>query len=219
MTATRLAALAGISLASLSLLVIDGKAASAATFDFSSASSINSSSVSKSVGGFTLTAFDSNSIGNNPNTINTNPLGLCAWAAVGTSGFGRCGYGNSPGNRISAFKLSFNEPAVLQSFRIRQFDPVATSEGTVAFSLDNVTFSEFDFTNNGIVATNFSVGANQPIFVKTSATFTPANTTNTGIYRIDDFEAQSVPGPLPILGAAAAFGWSRKLKRKLSVKS
>lgn len=33
---------------------------------------------------------------------------------------------------------------------------------------------------------------------------------------IDALEAASVPGPLPVLGAFAAFGWSRKLRRRLA---
>jgi hypothetical protein len=33
---------------------------------------------------------------------------------------------------------------------------------------------------------------------------------------IDALEAASVPGPLPLLGAFAAFGWSRRLRRRLA---
>lgn len=32
---------------------------------------------------------------------------------------------------------------------------------------------------------------------------------------IDALEAASVPGPLPVLGAAAAFGWSRRLRKRI----
>jgi hypothetical protein len=36
-----------------------------------------------------------------------------------------------------------------------------------------------------------------------------------GSVNISNFSTQEVPGPLPILGAAAAFGWSRKLRKRL----
>jgi hypothetical protein len=108
--------------------------------------------------------------------------------------------------------LSFNAPAAIQSFNVKIFESANISQGTLGFSLDNVNFTDFNFNSTGSVAASFSAGANQPIFVRTSATLSSG--LNTGIFRIDSFTVEEVPGPLPILGAAGAFGWSRKLKRK-----
>ena len=37
----------------------------------------------------------------------------------------------------------------------------------------------------------------------------------TGGLSIDQLSGEPVPGPLPLLGAGAAFGWSRRLRRRL----
>lgn len=40
-----------------------------------------------------------------------------------------------------------------------------------------------------------------------------------GIATISNFSAPApVPGPLSLFGAAAAFGWSRKLRKRLAIK-
>lgn len=212
------ASLTGAALASLSLIFVDGKSASAVSiFNVTSSSSTNSSSIFRTDGGFSLTASNSNSTGNNPNTLNTTDEGLCAFTAVGNVSIGRCGYGDDSASGVSAFQLSFNAPAAIQAFNVSTFEDFTISQGTVGFSLDNVNFTDFNFNSTGSVAASFSAGANQPIFVRTSATF--SNVLNTGLFRIDSFTVEEVPGPLPILGAAGAFGWSRKLKRKQMLNS
>lgn len=218
MGVTRTAILVGTALTSLSLVVIDGKAASAISiFNTTSGSSTNNTSLSFTSGGLTLTASNSNSTGNKPGTINTTPAGLCAFTAVGTPAVGRCGYGTNPSSGVSEFQLIFNAPVNIQSFNVNSFETANITQGTVGFSLDGVNYTSFNFNSNGSVATNFSAGAGQSIFVQTSATF--SNSLNTGLFRINSFTVEEVPGPLPILGAAAAFGWSRKLKRKQFINS
>jgi len=44
---------------------------------------------------------------------------------------------------------------------------------------------------------------------------TTDNIGNPGILSITNFEAVPVPAPLPLLGVAAAFGWSRKLRKRI----
>ena len=46
-------------------------------------------------------------------------------------------------------------------------------------------------------------------------TFAVSSLSNQTTVRIDDVFVRQVPGPLPILGAFAAFGWSRKLRAKI----
>jgi hypothetical protein len=108
--------------------------------------------------------------------------------------------------------LSFNAPAEIQSFNVSRFESSNISQGVVGFSLDGTIFTDFDFSTTGFVSAPFSAAANQPIFVRTSATFN--SELETGLFRINSFTVQEVPGPLPLFGAASAYGWSRKLKRK-----
>ncbi len=211
----RTAFVAGLALASFSSLLLESRSASAKVFVTTSPSSTNQSSAPFTSNGVTLTISNSNSTGNNPNTVNTNPTGLCAWTAVGTSAVGRCGYGTSASAGVSAFQLSFSAPVTLSSFRIAGFESANISQGSLGFSLDNSNFTDFTFSSDGDVAVNFAAGQNQPIFLRTSATFNAG--ADTGIFRISQFTTQeSAPAPLSILGAAAAFGWSRRIKRKLA---
>lgn len=205
---------AGTAITSLSLLLVAQRPAEAvSTFNTITAISTNNSSFPASDGGFSLTISNSNSTGNDPGTVNTNSTGLCAWTIVGGGGAGRCGYGTSPSSGVSQFQLSFNAPADIQAFNVSSFEDANISQGSVGFSLDGTNFTDFAFTSAGTVAAPFSAGPNQPIFVRTSGTF--SSPLQTGIFRINSFTVQEVPGPLPIFGAAAAYGWSRKLKRKL----
>ncbi|MEB3334201.1 MAG: hypothetical protein VKP70_04380 [Cyanobacteriota bacterium] len=167
--------------------------------------------------GMALTMGDSNSTGLNPNTLNTNPIGLCAWTLV-NSAAGRCGYGTTTGSGISAFTMSFDKPVSFNSFDVSQFETASISQGTIGFSLDNVTFTNFNFSNTGSVPVAFqALTPGQPIYVQTSATLIP-NTGETGIFRLGSINVTEVPGPLPLLGVGAAFRMTRKF-RKLSAKN
>jgi hypothetical protein len=197
--------------------------AQAAVFDLTSASSINAASIVVLDSGLTLTVDNSNSTGLNPNTINTNTPGLCAFAATGTSGVGRCGYGDANGVGISSFQMSFDKPVSFNSFDISDYDAgngtTNMSEGKISFSLDNINFTDFTFSSTGtksLPSLFQNLTANQTIYVKTEATF--ATSQNTGNFRINNINATEVPGPLPILGVSAAFSMSRKFRR-LSAKT
>jgi hypothetical protein len=200
--------------------------AQAAVFDLTSSPSSNSTIKTFLDSGITLTASNSNSTGNNPLTINTSPTGLCAFAATGTSNVGRCGYGSANNVGLSSFQLAFNKPVNFNSFDISEFDAgngnVNLTSGTIGFSLDNVTFTNIPlagFTGTGTFAMPSlfqGLAANQPIYVKTSGVF--ATTEATGNFRLNNLNATEVPGPLPILGAGAAFSLTRKFRR-LSAKS
>ncbi|MFN9644322.1 MAG: hypothetical protein ACK6BG_04200 [Cyanobacteriota bacterium] len=199
--------------------------AQAAVFDLTSLTSTNASIKTVLDSGITLTVSNSNSTGNNPKTININEHGLCAFAATGTSNIGRCGYGTGGGSNVgvSSFQLAFNKPINFNSFAISDFDnansPANITSGTIRFSLDNSTFSPITFTGTGTYSLPSlfqGLAANQTIYVQTSAVF--ANALNTGNFRLNNLNATEVPGPLPILGAGAAFSMTRKFRR-LSAKS
>lgn len=61
-------------------------------------------------------------------------------------------------------------------------------------------------------------GATNAGFVETAADFASFETaiTNKLIREVGPGPGDSVPGPLPVLGAAAAFGFSRKLRRRIN---
>ncbi|MBD2718299.1 DUF1194 domain-containing protein [Synechococcus sp. FACHB-909] len=61
-------------------------------------------------------------------------------------------------------------------------------------------------------------GATKAGFVETAADFDAFETaiTNKLIREVGPGPGDSVPGPLPVLGAAAAFGFSRKLRRRIN---
>ncbi|WP_216920005.1 DUF1194 domain-containing protein [Synechococcus sp. CCAP 1479/9] len=61
-------------------------------------------------------------------------------------------------------------------------------------------------------------GATNAGFVETAADFAAFETaiTNKLIREVGPGPGDSVPGPLPVLGAAAAFGFSRKLRRRIN---
>ena len=73
-------------------------------------------------------------------------------------------------------------------------------------------------TNSTAAIFNLTIPSNGSIAFRVSTD----NIGNSGILSISEFEATtisdttSVPGPLPVFGCAAAFGWSRRLRRRLA---
>jgi hypothetical protein len=93
---------------------------------------------------------------------------------------------------------------------------VATQTGNI--NLGSITFSTKDLINDG--STDFSLTAQDITQVDRSQLDEVDNkhtfsALEAGLGPSQIIEVQPVPGPLPILGAAAAFGWSRKLRKRL----
>jgi hypothetical protein len=200
--------------------------ARAAVFDFTGSPSSNSSVKSYLDSGINLVIANSNSTGNNnPNTLNTREDGLCAWAAAGTSGVGRCGYGNVVNSEISSFTLKFDKSTTLTSFNVTQFQtPInpttELTQATIAFSLDNINFSPVVFSSTGSKAFSFFAPANQLVYVQTAGTFSSANTLETGEIRLGSLTTtEPVPAPLPILGVALGFRVSRQIRKRIAIGS
>ena len=200
--------------------------AKAAVFDFTGSSSSNSTIKSYLDSGVSLVIADSNSTGsNNLNTINTREDGLCAWAAAGTSGQGRCGFGNATNSGISSFTLNFNRATTLTSFNVTQFQtPInpttELTQATIAFSLDNLNFTPVVFDSTGIKPFSFFAPANQLVYVQTAGTFTGANTLQTGEIRLGYLTTtEQAPAPLPLLGAALGFRVSRQIRKRIALGS
>ena len=65
-------------------------------------------------------------------------------------------------------------------------------------------------SNQGNLNPTLTYGA-PPIFIMDSY-----STTNSLVFTPASSPTASVPGPLPLFGAAAAFGWSRQLRRRIN---
>jgi hypothetical protein len=129
--------------------------------------------------------------------------------------------------QINSIQLVFDESVYVRSMTITarsQVDDNTVDNSVTSFwSGSSGTTASFDYAvntiNDAVVNTTFRVKnyispfgtflalAGQPITV--SSTFE-----NNIDYWIKSIEVQRVPGPLPVLGAASAFAWSRRLRRK-----
>ena len=66
-------------------------------------------------------------------------------------------------------------------------------------------------STNGVPAGPIFFNTPSPITVRDTWTLAPGDT----LTNVKDSFTQAVPGPLPLLGAAAAFGWSRRLRSRV----
>ena len=122
---------------------------------------------------------------------------------------------NNPDGSVT-IEAGLNKNIVLDS----PFSGVSNSWG-----LQNV--NQIGYFTNGNVQTNSYAGLFNGVATNMDTTFNAFSTSITAANRgmlsgyialIYDYEppAAAVPGPLPILGAAAAFGWTRKIRRRIS---
>jgi hypothetical protein len=82
-------------------------------------------------------------------------------------------------------------------------DPAYISNSPIVSSatFNSQTLATLNFTTTGLIGTWTLDGTSESIQVILGAPTPPGVT---------------VPGPLPLLGAAAAFGWSRRLRRRIA---
>ena len=220
----------------LSLIVCNVQSVQAANLNFSFLSDPHLTTATRpfTSGGVTLTV--DNAIGNNitsalstPNSIGVGGVntdrrnGLCVALLSGTTG--KCQYTSSALGDITftGLTFTFNKPVRLLGFDFTRVGGIET--GSLAFTSGGSN-EIFSFSNPGggqsanggvfkssIFATNFLVDANVPIAVSSAATVYASG--SSGSIRINNLSVQEVPGPLPVFGVAAAFGWSRRLRSKL----
>ena len=230
-----LARVAGATLAVISC----GSTALAApvTFDLTTPTPVTGASATVTSSGTTLTIKDA--LGTNQPTVaslvGTGGInrdfynGLCAAFRTGPSltGSNKCQYDAGTNAGLNGFTLEFNSPVNLSSFQI--FRPGGTTSGSLKFtagsSSETLTFSNSGGSQvaDGIPLTtlNFSspfyVAANTPILVDTSGTQFLVG--ETGGFRINNLKVDlsPVPGPVPIIGAFAAFSMSRRLRKRISI--
>jgi hypothetical protein len=135
------------------------------------------------------------------------------WFNTGTTPF------SVVGGKAEVFTPTFSSPATL----VQNIIVPAAPFYNVSFDWRNVSSSTSTFTAR-------LVGG--PTFLTSTSGGGPFSGTFSGLtsgilefswtggsgptfLTLDDVSIQDVPGPLPILGALAAFGWTRNLRRKI----
>jgi len=196
----------------------------AASFSFVSPTDTSATSAAATVGGTTFTLSSPQWTGGVPNGIRQGPNGVCAWAVVGTeAGSGRCDANVAnrfSGAQLTGFSGVFNQSTVLRSITLGQYAPAGQiSNAQIQFKVGGTVLETLTPTAAGFfnLTTPITLAAGQNLEIVTSGTSTAANG---AVIRISSFDADvSVPGPLPLLGASAAFGWSRQLRRRIQAKA
>jgi hypothetical protein len=198
----------------LATAVAPASAATVLTFT-NQTPSTTANSATASAGGITVTANDPVG-GPFPANggINSTSDGLCAFAQNNSDGR-RCAYLASPSTdatQLTGFKLSFNKSVFITGFDIGLFDNPNLNSGTITFGTSpSVSFSSTGFKS---LSGPLLVEENTPLSIVTAGDF--VNTANPGgLFRIQSLTVEEVPGPLPLLGAASAFAYSRKLRSKV----
>ncbi len=204
----------------------------AASFSFVSPTDTSAASASASANGTTFTLSSplwTSGVSTSPvtNGIRQGTTGVCAWAFVGTlADSGRCDVNVGPttgsgfsGAELTGFTGVFDRDTVLRSLTIGQFAPAASITGAlIQFKVGSTVLATVSPTAAGFfnLSTPITLTAGQNLEIITSGT---SAAPNGAVIRISSFDADaSAPGPLPLLGASAAFGWSRQLRRRIQAK-
>ncbi len=145
--------------------------------------------------------------------ISGNSSGFCAFLQNSTgAGNRRCGLTNTNGgtdnSSVTSVDFTFNRPVFLKSFEVQAFNNLQSATMTFGGS------TPFTITGAGVnnFAPKYFVAANTPISLQTSSVVFA--TGQSGAIRLDNIVVEDVPGPLPLLGASAAFAYGRKLRKK-----
>lgn len=221
----------GLAAIPLSLLLTNPAHALVSTFTLKNASPSNTpvSSYTETVNGIQLTV--KNAVGTDIPTaggISGNANGLCVWlqnSAGPSTPNQRCGYAIStvPGatvnSQLSSVQFEFDKPVYLKDFQLRFNDVVSTDlvfTGPNSFTFAGATAPVMPTLFSFPV--NFTLAANTPITFSTS-NLTLSGGFTSGALRMSDFSVEEVPAPLPVLGAVAAFGYSRRLRQRIKTVS
>lgn len=152
-------------------------------------------------------------------SLNKSPEGLCTFYdnnAVATPF--RCSSqvfnGGTVNSSLTGFTFQFDRDVFLKSFDVSLFQNLTNGSITFSGGSNAPQLFSFSSTSPQLFTSPFLAAAGTQINVATSGTID--NNASSGIFRINNLVVEEVPGPLPIFGALAGLGWSRKIKRKLS---
>jgi len=174
------------------------KSRAASTFAFDSAPS-GASSFNLTQDNITLTVSE---IISNTGLSKTDQDGIC----IAGANFDYC-------QNISSLSLTFNKPVQLLSYVTGFNDFVAPL--IISFSQLSSTSSQNSFPAQTITPFSNQFIAVPGVPIITSRTSTESRNASLVLYSLT---VQSVPGPMPLAGAAIALSLSRKLRRRNSLR-
>lgn len=169
----------------------------------------------------------------NPKAVSATAEGLCIYKAggAGLNAIGRtnCGRRN-PGNGAgvgnqNAIELFFDQQVELLSYRygslrVGRGNPLLTWGAPASPVVSTETLFDKQINTTYDFSNPFIVQANQILTITSSGGGRGSSTTQALlselVVRAVPDSPSNVPGPLPLLGAMAAFGWSRRLRSRLS---
>jgi len=205
-------------LAALSASLVGATAAQAATVtvDFTGQTGMSPTRTFTS-GGLTLT-FEPSTDSPQPD-VASSLVGLCLYASS-SDGVNRCGVTGSTTTPASYnfIKMTANTSALFTGGTIAQFINATNREPiNIYSSLSGPSIGTISTTSDTVppvapftLSTPILLQPNQPIFFGSAG----INTST----RIENFTFE-VPSPSAILGASAAFGWSRRLRKRIAAKA
>jgi len=195
-----------LAIAAASLASMGSAQAAPTTFTFA-ASDKGQTSIFKSLDGINLTI---GSFLTGPlSGANSNGLAVYCVNATGTNLPVPCIHSGSflP---YSSFTMTFDSPVKLLSYNIGFIGPLAVGSTTAYAQGSSQSVQVNTGSLGGRVFVNpFVAVPNVPVTVST------VDPDGTGLLAINALTVEKVPGPLPLAGAAAAFGWSRRLRGRI----
>lgn len=181
--------------------------AASTTFSFDGGD-MGQTSLTKFVDGIKLTL---NSFAAGPNSA-ADQDGLAIFCINISPGWTPCTHGGTPQDYTS-FQMIFDQPVQLLSYNVSYEDnssgsSTSYSQGALQSVQSNGALGLISFSNPFIAA------ANVPILVSSTA-LSPDSILQINAFTVEKMPTASVPGPLPLAGAATAFSLSRQLRRRL----
>lgn len=161
----------------------------------------------------------------NAKPVSASADGLCIYKAGGAST--NCGL-SSPGNdsgeaNQDSIELFFDQQVELLSYRYGSLrvglgNPLLTWGDPNSPVVSNETLFDKQINTIYAFANPFIVEANQILTITGTGGATEALLSGLVVRALpqEPPATSNVPGPLPLLGAMAAFGWSRRLRSRLS---
>jgi hypothetical protein len=139
--------------------------------------------------------------------------GLAVYCVGGSAG--PCQHGVYEG--YTSFTMTFDQPVKLLSYNISYLESALDASTTYAQGALQSVETYSGSLGTKLFVNQFIAAANVPITVTTT------DDNNDGLAQINAFTVEqvvspassAVPGPLPLVGAAAAFGWSRRLRGRI----
>jgi hypothetical protein len=116
----------------------------------------------------------------------------------------------------SSLSLAFNTPVRLISY-LTGYNSLAGASATVSFTQNSNTSAQTSFPEGIVTPFNnqFTAAAGVPIVTSRTSNVTYSSSIQFTQLTIEQV-SNTVPGPLPLAGAAIALSWSRKLRHRVS---